>query len=102
MEELRPLVIGVALTRGQLVALLDADDICHPNRIAIQVDYLQKKPRYYYFAAPISQLLIATVMYPIPILAIIMGSFVLTAEGIEQLYMRKSDFWIPVKTLDYK
>lgn len=35
---------GMALAQGQLIALLDADDISHPDRIAIQVDYLQRNP----------------------------------------------------------
>lgn len=35
---------GMASAQGQLIALLDADDICHSDRIAIQVDYLQKTP----------------------------------------------------------
>ncbi|HTL68927.1 MAG TPA: glycosyltransferase [Lacunisphaera sp.] len=35
---------GLAAARGDLIARLDADDECHPERLAIQVDYLAAHP----------------------------------------------------------
>lgn len=35
---------GIAETRGELIARMDADDISEPNRIAAQVEFLEKNP----------------------------------------------------------
>jgi glycosyltransferase involved in cell wall biosynthesis len=35
---------SLALARGELVATLDADDICHPQRISTQVRYFEQHP----------------------------------------------------------
>jgi len=35
---------GVKLARGQYVARLDADDVCHPARLVKQVRYLERHP----------------------------------------------------------
>lgn len=35
---------GMALARGEFIAWLDADDLCEPDRISLQVDYLQQDP----------------------------------------------------------
>ena len=35
---------GLAEARGTLVARMDADDICHPARLATQVDLLERRP----------------------------------------------------------
>lgn len=35
---------GCALARGEYLALLDADDLCMPERIAVQVEFMRKHP----------------------------------------------------------
>lgn len=35
---------GVQAARGDFIALLDADDLCYPDRIAIQLRFLQEHP----------------------------------------------------------
>ncbi len=35
---------GLSEARGEYIALLDCDDLCEPDRIAIQVSYLQQNP----------------------------------------------------------
>ncbi len=35
---------GLSLASGSLIAWMDGDDICHPNRIALQVAAMQKLP----------------------------------------------------------
>jgi len=35
---------GLAEARGTLVARMDADDVCHPVRLATQVDLLERRP----------------------------------------------------------
>ncbi|MDE2804853.1 MAG: glycosyltransferase [Gemmatimonadota bacterium] len=35
---------GLAEARGTLVARMDADDVCHPARLATQVDLLERRP----------------------------------------------------------
>jgi glycosyltransferase involved in cell wall biosynthesis len=35
---------SLALARGELVATLDADDVCHPQRISTQVRYFEQHP----------------------------------------------------------
>ncbi len=35
---------SVQAARGEYIALLDADDLCEPERIALQVDFLQRHP----------------------------------------------------------
>jgi glycosyltransferase involved in cell wall biosynthesis len=35
---------AVALSRGDFIARMDADDLCFPNRLALQVDHLQRNP----------------------------------------------------------
>jgi glycosyltransferase involved in cell wall biosynthesis len=35
---------GVALATGEIYAFLDADDMCHPNKIALQVEALARDP----------------------------------------------------------
>ena len=35
---------GLAAARGDFIALLDADDLCEPERIAVQLKYLQEHP----------------------------------------------------------
>ncbi len=35
---------AVALTRGDFIARMDADDLCFPNRLALQVESLKKDP----------------------------------------------------------
>lgn len=35
---------GLAEARGTLVARMDADDVCHPARLAAQVDLLERRP----------------------------------------------------------
>lgn len=35
---------SVRAARGEFIALLDADDLCEPERIALQVDFLQRHP----------------------------------------------------------
>lgn len=34
---------GLSLAKGEYVARMDADDICRPDRLAIQLQYIQKK-----------------------------------------------------------
>lgn len=34
---------GLASCEGDFIALMDADDICHPNRFAVQLDAMQKQ-----------------------------------------------------------
>ena len=34
---------GLALCEGDFVALMDADDICHPNRFSVQLETMQRK-----------------------------------------------------------
>lgn len=79
---------GMALTRGQLVALLDADDICHPNRIAIQVDYLQKNPDIIICSTDFSAFNSDGHVSDSHI-SNYYGIIRSTAEGIEQLYEEK-------------
>ncbi len=40
----RNLVLGMEMARGKYVARMDADDICLPNRLQSQVDYLEQHP----------------------------------------------------------
>lgn len=35
---------GLAAARGVYIALFDADDVCLPERIALQVEYLERRP----------------------------------------------------------
>ena len=35
---------AVALSRGDFIARMDADDICFPERLALQLDYLKRNP----------------------------------------------------------
>lgn len=35
---------GLSLARGEFIARMDADDISHPERLAIQIDYFEKCP----------------------------------------------------------
>lgn len=35
---------GISLSRGELIALLDADDICHPHRLQRQIAALDARP----------------------------------------------------------
>jgi len=35
---------GLAEARGTLIARMDADDVCHPARLAAQVDLLERRP----------------------------------------------------------
>lgn len=35
---------GIAEARGTLIARMDADDVCHPARLAAQVDLLERRP----------------------------------------------------------
>lgn len=37
--------IGLNISKGELIARMDADDICYPNRFEIQIQYLSKNPR---------------------------------------------------------
>jgi glycosyltransferase involved in cell wall biosynthesis len=37
--------VGVALARGDFIALLDADDLCHPERLARQAAVLEAHPQ---------------------------------------------------------
>lgn len=37
---------GIDLVRGQYFARMDADDYCPPDRISIQMDYIQKHPEF--------------------------------------------------------
>ncbi len=36
--------IGLALCRGEIIVRMDADDLCHPDRIRLQRDYLLEHP----------------------------------------------------------
>lgn len=38
------LIEGLAMSKGEYVARIDADDICLPNRLAVQVDYVTQHP----------------------------------------------------------
>lgn len=35
---------GIAECRGELIVRMDADDICHPERLRLQVEYMQSNP----------------------------------------------------------
>lgn len=35
---------GIALAKGELIALFDADDLCEPERLALQVAYMESFP----------------------------------------------------------
>lgn len=37
---------GLVLSKGKYIVRIDADDIAHPDRIQIQVDFLEKNPEY--------------------------------------------------------
>ena len=36
---------GLAQARGEYIARMDSDDLCHPNRLAKQIAYLEKYPK---------------------------------------------------------
>ena len=36
--------VGINASHGKYIAIMDTDDICEPNRIATQVDYMEKHP----------------------------------------------------------
>jgi GT2 family glycosyltransferase len=40
----RSLNAGIALARGRYIARLDADDVAHPERLAKQVDFIERYP----------------------------------------------------------
>lgn len=35
---------GYRLTKGKYIAVMDADDVCYPNRLQVQYDYLEAHP----------------------------------------------------------
>jgi len=44
IKQTRSLNKGLRLASGEIIARLDADDVCHPRRLEMQVDYLRKNP----------------------------------------------------------
>jgi glycosyltransferase involved in cell wall biosynthesis len=36
--------VGLNIAKGEYVAIFDSDDVCMPDRLAVQVDYLEKNP----------------------------------------------------------
>lgn len=36
--------LGIAMARAPLIARFDSDDVCQPDRLALQVDYLRRHP----------------------------------------------------------
>jgi glycosyltransferase involved in cell wall biosynthesis len=45
---------GIAAAKGELIALMDADDLCEPDRLAIQVAYLARYPEVVFCATDFS------------------------------------------------
>ncbi|MGJ1432282.1 glycosyltransferase family 2 protein [Sphingobacterium spiritivorum] len=37
--------VGIKVSSGKYIAMFDSDDVCHVNRLEIQYDHLQKKPK---------------------------------------------------------
>ncbi|MEI8278328.1 MAG: glycosyltransferase [Bacteroidota bacterium] len=37
---------GIKLSQGSIIARMDADDVCLPNRLAVQMEYLKRNPEY--------------------------------------------------------
>lgn len=36
--------VGIAECRGELIARMDADDVCHPERLRLQVEFMRENP----------------------------------------------------------
>jgi glycosyltransferase involved in cell wall biosynthesis len=48
---------GIALAKGSLIALLDADDVWKPNKLSLQIDYLHQHPQVGILATKVYQFL---------------------------------------------
>lgn len=35
---------GIAISEAEFIARLDADDVCHPDRLTVQIDYMRRNP----------------------------------------------------------
>ncbi|MEH2009600.1 glycosyltransferase family 2 protein [Nostoc sp.] len=56
--------VGISLAEGNLIALLDADDVWQPNKLSLQVNYLHQHPQIGILATNIYQFLEAGVEIP--------------------------------------
>ncbi|MDZ7957761.1 MAG: glycosyltransferase family A protein [Aulosira sp. DedQUE10] len=56
--------VGIALAEGELIALLDADDVWQPNKISLQVQYLNQYPQIGILATKVYQFFESEVEIP--------------------------------------